>query len=122
MAATLDGRDAGSRAVFEAKFMLPWSFSEEASTEKYIRTERTEPSSVPKSVDPCRAAEIAISVKSSFRMQPYAGLAANPQRRASKTLPTVALVQPPLDPFSCCRFRNRTAGPPPFSVDEFDAG
>ncbi len=31
MAATLDGRVAGSGAVFEAKFMLPWSFSEEAA-------------------------------------------------------------------------------------------
>jgi predicted phage-related endonuclease len=28
MAATLDGRVQGSEAVFEAKFMLPWSFSE----------------------------------------------------------------------------------------------
>ncbi len=36
MAATLDGRAAGSGAVFEAKFMLPWSFSEEAATEKYM--------------------------------------------------------------------------------------
>src|SRR5271169_6611786 len=31
MAATLDGRILGSDAVFEAKFMLPWSFSEEAA-------------------------------------------------------------------------------------------
>src|SRR3712207_5961395 len=29
MAATLDGRVKGMQAVFEAKFMLPWSFSEE---------------------------------------------------------------------------------------------
>jgi predicted phage-related endonuclease len=36
MAATLDGRIAGSDAVFEAKFMLPWSFSEEAAGEKYM--------------------------------------------------------------------------------------
>jgi predicted phage-related endonuclease len=35
MAATLDGRVQGSDAVFEAKFMLPWSFSEEAAVEKY---------------------------------------------------------------------------------------
>jgi predicted phage-related endonuclease len=35
MAATLDGRVQGS-AVFEAKFMLPWSFSEEAAAEKYM--------------------------------------------------------------------------------------
>src|SRR5208282_76939 len=34
MAATLDGRVEGSGAVFEAKFMLPWSFSEEAASEK----------------------------------------------------------------------------------------
>ncbi len=36
MAATLDGRIEGSGAVFESKFMLPWSFSEEAAAEKYM--------------------------------------------------------------------------------------
>ncbi len=36
MAATLDGRVAASGAVFEAKFMLPWSFSEEAAVAKYM--------------------------------------------------------------------------------------
>ena len=36
MAATLDGRVQDSGAVFEAKFMLPWSFSEEAAAEKYM--------------------------------------------------------------------------------------
>jgi hypothetical protein len=35
MAATLDGRVEGTEAVFEAKFMLPWHFSEEAAAEKY---------------------------------------------------------------------------------------
>jgi predicted phage-related endonuclease len=35
MAATLDGRIEGTGAVFESKFMLPWSFSEEAAAEKY---------------------------------------------------------------------------------------
>ncbi len=35
MAATLDGRVEG-RDVFESKFMLPWSFSEDAASEKYI--------------------------------------------------------------------------------------
>jgi predicted phage-related endonuclease len=34
MAATLDGIVEGTQAVFEAKFMLPWSFSEEAAAEK----------------------------------------------------------------------------------------
>jgi predicted phage-related endonuclease len=34
--ATLDGMVAGSGAVFEAKFMLPWSFSEEAAAEKHM--------------------------------------------------------------------------------------
>jgi predicted phage-related endonuclease len=34
MAATLDGRVQSSEAVFEAKFMLPWSFSEEAAALK----------------------------------------------------------------------------------------
>jgi predicted phage-related endonuclease len=36
MGATLDGRIDGSDAVFEAKFMLPWSFSEEMAAEKYM--------------------------------------------------------------------------------------
>jgi putative phage-type endonuclease len=36
MAATLDGIVAGTGAVYEAKFMLPWSFSEEAAAEKYM--------------------------------------------------------------------------------------
>jgi len=36
MGATLDGMVAGSGAVFEAKFMLPWSFSEEVAAEKHI--------------------------------------------------------------------------------------
>jgi predicted phage-related endonuclease len=35
MGATLDGRVETSGAVFESKFMLPWSFSEEAATQKY---------------------------------------------------------------------------------------
>ena len=36
MAAALDGRVEATGAVFEAKFMLPWSFSEEAAVEKYM--------------------------------------------------------------------------------------
>jgi predicted phage-related endonuclease len=36
MAAMLDGRVEVSGAVFEAKFMLPWSFSEEAAAEKHM--------------------------------------------------------------------------------------
>jgi predicted phage-related endonuclease len=35
LGATLDGRVRSSGAVFEAKFMLPWSFSEEAAVEKH---------------------------------------------------------------------------------------
>jgi predicted phage-related endonuclease len=35
LGATLDGRIEGSGAVFESKFMLPWSFSEEAALAKY---------------------------------------------------------------------------------------
>jgi predicted phage-related endonuclease len=35
MAATLDGRVQSTGAVFEAKFMLPWSFSEEAAAAKH---------------------------------------------------------------------------------------
>jgi len=35
MGATLDGRVRSNGAVFEAKFMLPWSFSEEAALEKH---------------------------------------------------------------------------------------
>jgi len=36
MGATLDGRIQASGAVFESKFMLPWSFSEEAAAEKHM--------------------------------------------------------------------------------------
>jgi putative phage-type endonuclease len=36
MAATLDGIVEDNGAVFEAKFMLPWSFSEEAAAEKHM--------------------------------------------------------------------------------------
>ena len=36
MAATLNGRIEGSETVFEAKFMLPWSFSEETAVTKYM--------------------------------------------------------------------------------------
>jgi predicted phage-related endonuclease len=36
MAATLDGMVEPHGAVFEAKFMLPWSFSEEGAAEKYM--------------------------------------------------------------------------------------
>jgi predicted phage-related endonuclease len=36
MAATLDGVVEPGGAVFEAKFMLPWSFSEEGAAEKYM--------------------------------------------------------------------------------------
>ena len=36
MGATLDGKVEATGAVFEAKFMLPWSFSEEAAAEKHM--------------------------------------------------------------------------------------
>jgi predicted phage-related endonuclease len=36
MAATLDGRIEATGAVFEAKFMLPWSFSEETAAAKHM--------------------------------------------------------------------------------------
>src|SRR5262249_13724443 len=36
MGATLDGVVEGTGAVFEAKFMLPWAFSEEGAAEKYM--------------------------------------------------------------------------------------
>jgi predicted phage-related endonuclease len=36
MGATLDGMVSGTSAVFEAKFMLPWSFSEEGAVEKHM--------------------------------------------------------------------------------------
>jgi predicted phage-related endonuclease len=36
MAATLDGRIEAIGAVFEAKFMLPWNFSEEAAAERHM--------------------------------------------------------------------------------------
>ena len=36
MAATLDGKVEGTDAVFEAKFALPWTFSEEAAAAKHM--------------------------------------------------------------------------------------
>jgi predicted phage-related endonuclease len=36
MAATLDGMVEGTGAVFEAKFMLPWAFSENGAAEKHM--------------------------------------------------------------------------------------
>lgn len=36
LAATLDGLTENGKAVFEAKFMLPWSFSEEAAAAKHM--------------------------------------------------------------------------------------
>ena len=36
MATTLDGVVEGTGAVFEAKFVLPWSFSEETAAEKHM--------------------------------------------------------------------------------------
>ena len=36
MAATLDGVVEGNGNIFEAKFMLPWSFSEETAAEKHM--------------------------------------------------------------------------------------
>ena len=36
MRATLDGRVRQTGAVFEAKFMLPWNFSEESAAEKHM--------------------------------------------------------------------------------------
>ncbi len=36
LGATLDGIVESTGAVFESKFMLPWSFSEEAAAQKYI--------------------------------------------------------------------------------------
>ena len=36
MAATLDGMVEATGAVFEAKFMLPWAFSEETAAEKHM--------------------------------------------------------------------------------------
>ena len=41
MGATLDGKVAGTGAVFEAKFMLPWSFSEEAAAGSTWRSSST---------------------------------------------------------------------------------
>jgi predicted phage-related endonuclease len=36
MGATLDGLVESERAVFESKFMLPWSFAEDAATDKHM--------------------------------------------------------------------------------------
>ena len=42
MGATLDGRVEGSGAIFEAKFMLPWSFSEEVRGHKICAATSTQ--------------------------------------------------------------------------------
>jgi hypothetical protein len=42
MAATLDGRVDAADAVFEAKFMLPWNFSEEDAAEKHSCCRKSE--------------------------------------------------------------------------------
>src|SRR5262249_35786375 len=54
MAATLDGIVEGAGAVFEAKFMLPWSFSEEAAAEKYMaQVQHNREHRGPQVGDPC---------------------------------------------------------------------
>jgi YqaJ-like viral recombinase domain len=55
MVATLDGTVEATGAVFESKFMLPWSFSEEAAAEKWAlrAIRRNAPP------DQCRAAAAA---------------------------------------------------------------
>ena len=56
MAATLDGMVEGTGAVFEAKFMLPWSFSEEAAAEPRhasSRSSRHEPRCTRRSRERC---------------------------------------------------------------------
>jgi hypothetical protein len=42
MAATLDGLVKETGAVFEAKFMLPWAFSEGAAAEKHMAADSDE--------------------------------------------------------------------------------
>jgi len=41
MAATLDGVVEQTGAVFEAKFMLPWAFTEEGAADKYMGSSST---------------------------------------------------------------------------------
>jgi hypothetical protein len=41
MAATLEGRIESTGAVFEAKFVLPWSFSEEAAAAARLARTKT---------------------------------------------------------------------------------
>ena len=54
MAATLDGRLQGSGALFEAKFMLPWTFSEEAAAENICPSCNTICGSSPPAARCCR--------------------------------------------------------------------
>ena len=55
MAATLDGMVEGTGAVFEAKFMLPWSFSEEGAAEKHMPSCSTTCGSPPPERRCCRS-------------------------------------------------------------------
>ena len=43
MDATPDGIVGVTGAVYEAKFMLPWTFSEEEASQKHIATRRAGP-------------------------------------------------------------------------------
>ena len=64
LGATLDGRIAASGAVFEAKFMLPWAFSEEGAAEKYMPQLASACRSTPSDWSPAAAAMIGPAFRS----------------------------------------------------------
>src|SRR5215216_5136902 len=55
MAATLDGVVESTEAVFEAKFMLPWAFSEEGAAEKHMAHSSTTCGSSAREARCCRS-------------------------------------------------------------------
>jgi predicted phage-related endonuclease len=58
-AATLDGMVEATGAVFEAKFMLPWSFSEEGAAEKHSLSCSTIFGSPPQGQRCCRSSPVS---------------------------------------------------------------
>jgi hypothetical protein len=84
MAATLDGLVDPGDAVFEAKFMLPWTFSEEAAAEKHMaQLQHTICGWRTQSPQCCRSLLVAESGSSlPFMLIRYTNICCSPRRRS----------------------------------------
>lgn len=69
MAATLDGLVKETGDVFEAKFMLPWSFSEEAAAEKHM-AQLQHNMLVAGTRNPCSPSSTEVASGSNLRLRP----------------------------------------------------